>query len=111
TALEMAFKVDDDFENVIDAWNFVMKLMYESAGRGEFPMNVALEMRFIKASGMTMSNAYDDDPEAVYCMMQVVAKPEAKGFKEFTAKIARYWMDGFQARPHWAKLWEHIPGM
>ncbi len=72
--------------------------MYESAGRGEFPMNVALEMRFIKASEMTMSNAYDDDLEAVYCMMQVVAKPEAKGFKEFTAKVARYWMDGFQAR-------------
>ncbi|KAG9319463.1 hypothetical protein KVV02_000361 [Mortierella alpina] len=27
TELEMAFKVDDNFENVIDAWNFVMNLV------------------------------------------------------------------------------------
>ncbi|KAF9291316.1 hypothetical protein BGZ68_004404 [Mortierella alpina] len=109
--LEMAFKADDDFKNVVDAWNFVMELMYEFANRGEYPLNIALEMRFLKASSMTMSNAYDDDPEAVYCMMQVVTKAEARGFKEFTAKVGRYWMDTFQARPHWAKLWEHIPGI
>ncbi|KAF9561746.1 hypothetical protein EC968_005623, partial [Mortierella alpina] len=109
--LEMAFKVDDAFENVIDAWNFAMDLMYEFANRGEFPLNLALEMRFLKASRMTMSNAYDDDPTAVYCMIQVVTKAEARGFTEFTAKLGRYWMDTLQARPHWAKVWEHIPGI
>ena len=72
--------------------------MYEFAGRGEFPLNLALEMRFIKASGMTMSNVYDDDPEAVYCMMQVVTKAEVKGFREFAAILGRYWMETFQAR-------------
>ncbi|KAF9955762.1 hypothetical protein BGZ72_003443 [Mortierella alpina] len=109
--LEMAFKADDNFENVIDAWNFAMNLMYEFAGRGEFPLNLALEMRFIKASGMTMSNVYDDDPEAVYCMMQVVTKADVKGFREFAAILGRYWMETFQARPHWAKVWEIIPGI
>ncbi|KAF9964839.1 hypothetical protein BGZ70_005832 [Mortierella alpina] len=111
TELEMAFKVDDDFGNVVNAWNFAMSLMYEYGNRGEFPLNMALEMRFIKASGMTMSNAYDDDPEALYCMMQVVSKAEVRGFKEFTAKLGRLWMDTVQARPHWAKVWEHIPGI
>ena len=72
--------------------------MYEFANRGEFPLNLALEMRFIKASRMTMSNAYDDDPEAVYCMIQVVSKAEVRGFNEFTAKLGKYWMDTVQAR-------------
>ncbi|CAO3575075.1 unnamed protein product [Mortierella alpina] len=111
TELEMAFKVDDHFENIIDPWNFAMHLMYGFANRGEFPLNLALEMRFIRASRMTMSNAYDDDPEAVYCMIQVVSKAEVRGFNEFTAKLGKYWMDTVQARPHWAKVWEHIPGI
>jgi len=85
--------------------------MYEHAGRREFPLNIALEMRFTKSSQMTMSNSYDDDPEAIYCMIEVISAAETKGFEEFSVKMAKYWMDEFQARPHWAKMWEHIPGI
>lgn len=72
--------------------------MYQYANRGEFPLNLALEMRFVKASSMVMSNAYDEDPEAIYCMIEVLSVINTKGFEEFSSKVAQYWMDNFQAR-------------
>ncbi|KAG0245330.1 hypothetical protein BGX31_007528 [Mortierella sp. GBA43] len=109
--LEMAFKVDENYENVVKAWTYVTDQMYEYADRGEFPLNLTMEMRFIKASQMMMSNAYDDDPDAVYCMMELLSVAHTKGFEEFSAKVAKYWIDEFQAKPHWAKMWEHIPNI
>ncbi|KAF9943810.1 hypothetical protein BGZ65_000229, partial [Modicella reniformis] len=50
--LEMAFKVNQDFSNVVVAWNYVIDQLYEYANRGEYPFNLTLEMRFVKASSM-----------------------------------------------------------
>ncbi|KAI1290644.1 hypothetical protein EDD11_009133 [Mortierella claussenii] len=109
--LETAFKVDTHFENVVKAWRYVVDLIYELAKHGKFPLNLTMEMRFVKASTMIMSNAYDEDPEAIYCMIEILSVVHTPGFNEFSAKVAQYWMDSFQAKPHWAKLWEHVPGI
>ncbi|KAK5799589.1 hypothetical protein F5H01DRAFT_356435 [Linnemannia elongata] len=109
--LEMAFKVNEDFSNVVVAWNYVIDQLYEYASRGEFPFNLTLEMRFVKSSTMLMSAAYDTDPEAIYCMIEVLSVNNTPGFNEFSSKMAKFWMDNFQARPHWAKMWEHVPGI
>ncbi|KAF9949513.1 hypothetical protein BGZ65_007267 [Modicella reniformis] len=109
--MEMAFKVDENYENVVKAWSYVIEQLYQYAHRDQFPLNLTLEMRFVKSSQMMMSNAYDDDPEAVYCMMEILSVANTKGFEEFSANVGKYWMDEFQAKPHWAKMWEHIPGM
>ncbi|KAF9311951.1 hypothetical protein BGZ91_006675 [Linnemannia elongata] len=109
--LEMAFKVNEDFSNVVVAWNYVIDQLFEYANRGEFPFNLTLEMRFVKSSTMLMSAAYDTDPEAIYCMIEVLSVNNTPGFNEFSSKMAKFWMDNFQARPHWAKMWEHVPGI
>ncbi|KAG0039446.1 hypothetical protein BGZ82_008184 [Podila clonocystis] len=109
--MEMAFKCNADYSNVVKAWNYVIDQMYEYSHRDEFPFNLALEMRFVKSSSMLLSNAYDDDPEAVYCMMEILSVKGTSGFEEFAAKIAQYWIQEFHARPHWAKMWEFIPGI
>jgi len=110
-----------------------------------------MEMRFVKSSLRIMSNAYDEkDPDAIYCMMEILSVKDTKGFDEFSIKIANYWMTEFGAqyvdcaifflmggfgknklldrtpanlffssalvlsflqRPHWAKMWEHVPGI
>ncbi|KAF9136624.1 hypothetical protein BGX30_011029 [Mortierella sp. GBA39] len=93
--LEMAFKVNEDFSNVVVAWNYVIDQLYEYANRSEFPFNLTLEMRFVKASTMLMSAAYDTDPEAIYCTVEVLSVNNTPGFDE----------------PHWAKMWEHVPGI
>ncbi|KAF8980714.1 hypothetical protein BGZ46_003789 [Entomortierella lignicola] len=109
--LEMAIKVDDNFENIVTAWNYVVDQIYTYAKAGKYPINLSMEMRFVKSSAMLMSPAYDEDPNAIYCMMEVLSVVNTKGFNDFSAKIAQYWMQNFQSRPHWAKMWEHVPGI
>ncbi|KAF9109211.1 hypothetical protein BGX27_007862, partial [Mortierella sp. AM989] len=109
--LEMAFKVDSNFENVVKAWNYVIDQIYAYAKIGKFPVNLTMEMRFVKSSSMLMSPAYDEDPEAIYCMIEILSVVNTKDFNDFSIKIAQYWMENFEAKPHWAKMWEHVPGI
>ncbi|KAF9206078.1 hypothetical protein BGZ49_003047 [Haplosporangium sp. Z 27] len=109
--VEMIFKVDADFENVVTAWKYVIDEIYAYAKLGKYPINLTMEMRFIKASSMLMSPMYDEDPEAIFCTIEVLSATNTEGFDEFSIKMAQYWMDNFQAKPHWAKMWEHIPGI
>ncbi|KAG0043567.1 hypothetical protein BGZ90_009053 [Linnemannia elongata] len=51
---------------------------------------------------MLMSAAYDTDSEAIYCMIEVLSVNNTPGFDEFSSKMAK---------PHWAKMWEYVPGI
>lgn len=57
-----------------------------------------MEMRFVKASEMTVSNAYDQDPNAIFCMIEILSFINMKGYEDFSAKVAKFWMDEFQAK-------------
>ena len=72
--------------------------MYKEAAKNKFPFNLTMEMRFVKASDMTLSNAYDNDPEAIFCMIEVLSVINTNGFEAFSANLAKYWMDEFQAK-------------
>lgn len=72
--------------------------MYIEAAHGNYPFNLTMEMRFVKASDMTLSNAYDEDPDAIFCMIELLSVINTKGFEAFSSKMAKYWMDEFQAK-------------
>ncbi|KAF9360622.1 hypothetical protein BGX26_008460 [Mortierella sp. AD094] len=108
---EMSIKMDENFENVVNAWNFVVEQVREYAKQKAYPLNLMLEMRFIKSSPLLMSNVYDDDPEAIFCMIELISVAGTEGFDEFMEKIGQYWMENFNAQPHWAKDWEKLPGI
>ncbi|KAF9432050.1 hypothetical protein BGZ76_011323 [Entomortierella beljakovae] len=110
-SMEMMFKVDENFENVVKAFRYVIDEVYNDAKDDKYPLNLTMDMRFIKSSDMIMSPAYDVDPEAIYCTMEIVAAKGTPGFEEASAKVAKYWMDNFNAKPHWSKMWEHVPGI
>lgn len=55
-------------------------------------------MRFVKSSSQIMSNAFDTDPEAIYCMMEILSIKDTKGFEGFSTNIAQYWMKEFHAK-------------
>ncbi len=132
-ALEMAMKVDENFENMVKSWSYVIDQVniyymtskrrmaledqvlrvfiatqyathltltwsiplqaHEHAQRQEFPVNVIIEMRFLKASQMIMSNMYDEDPDAIFATLELVSAVNTKGFEEFSAKMAQHWME------------------
>ncbi|KAF9158055.1 hypothetical protein DFQ26_008024 [Actinomortierella ambigua] len=93
-----AFKTDRDFANVVQASKYVIDLMYEYAHQGVFPLNIALNLRFVKSSAMIMSHVYDEDPEAIYCMIELLSFKGTPGFDEFSTTVAQYWMKNFGAR-------------
>ena len=47
---------------------------------------------------MIMSNMYDEDPDAIFATMELVSVANTKGFEEFSAKVAQYWMDNYRSQ-------------
>ncbi|KAG0365392.1 hypothetical protein BGX24_004175 [Mortierella sp. AD032] len=111
------FKVDADFGNFVEAFNELLDKNWAFSSSA-FPSRIGtlLEVRFIRASSKYMSFVYDgdekqDDPKAIYCMINLLAMNGTPGFVEYSADIMAEWIDEYNAKPHWAKLWENIPGI
>ncbi|CAG8681220.1 26709_t:CDS:2, partial [Dentiscutata erythropus] len=92
---EIGFKVDPDFSNVVAEFSN----LYEFAAQGKFPVNYIAEFRIIKSSKALLSTAFDLDPEALYCQIDIVTA------------LAQRLFDKYKAKPHWAKKWEFIPNV
>ncbi|KAG0202632.1 hypothetical protein BGX33_009552 [Mortierella sp. NVP41] len=103
------FKVDPEFKNFVELFNDLLDRNWEFSSSMPERIGTALEFRFIKASNRTMSFVYDEDPEAIYCMINVLGAVGTPGFVEHSADILGGWIGKYNAKPHWAKLWEHIP--
>ncbi|KAG0051599.1 hypothetical protein BGZ83_003519 [Gryganskiella cystojenkinii] len=89
---------DDDFANAVRACDQVVQMVYEAANeRNEYPLSVAMEARFNKASRCIMSQIYDDDPEAIFFSIELVSRKNTPGFLEFSEKIAKIWMKEYGA--------------
>ncbi|KAF8949021.1 hypothetical protein BGZ47_000093 [Haplosporangium gracile] len=99
--LECVFKVDEGFENPI----------HEYAVCGKCPVDMTLDMRFIKSSDQIMSHVYDKDPETIFCTVEILSAAKTRDFEDFSAMLAQHWISEYKARVHWAKLWEHIAGI
>ncbi|KAF8984944.1 hypothetical protein BGZ46_006431 [Entomortierella lignicola] len=107
----VAFKVDDDFKNVIQAFSELIEKNWAFTTSMPERMGTALEMRFIKASNKIMSPAYSQDPDAIFCMIDVMAVSRTPGFEEYTRDIVANWLEKYNAKPHWPKMWESVPGV
>ncbi|CAG8492319.1 5966_t:CDS:2 [Ambispora leptoticha] len=109
--LEFTFKVNSDFSNVHIEMLNIMSMITKSAKQGEFPLNSVAEFRINKASKAILASGYDADPNAIYCHIEIITFFGTPGWKEFSAEIANGWIEKYQARPHWGKEWEHVPGI
>ncbi|KAF9387614.1 hypothetical protein CPB97_002330 [Podila verticillata] len=105
----VAFKVDANFTNAVECFKDLVERNYRYSTGGSLLLNTALEMRFIRASNKIMSPVYDQDPDAIYCMLNVMATSGTPGFEEYSTKVLVDWMQRFDAKPHWPKMWEAVP--
>ncbi|KAF8943319.1 hypothetical protein BGZ47_005528 [Haplosporangium gracile] len=107
------FKVNLDFCKVVEAMNDLVDKNWAFSS-SEFPSRIGtcLEVRFIKASSKMMSFVYDaEEPEAIYCIINLLGGRDTPGFVEYSQEVLSGWIDKYNAKPHWAKLWEQIPGV
>ncbi|KAF9956611.1 hypothetical protein BGZ70_009814 [Mortierella alpina] len=96
--VEFSMKCDEDHDyvNIIRAWDHVAQMVYETANEWhEYPLNVAMEARFNKASSCIMSPMYDEDPEALFFSIELVSGKNTQGFLEFSEMIAKIWMEQY----------------
>ncbi|KAF9100116.1 hypothetical protein BGX23_006080 [Mortierella sp. AD031] len=107
----VAIKVDNDFKNACDAINELVEKNWAFTTSMPERMGTALEFRFIKSSDKIMSPAYDKDPEAIFCMINVMAASATPGFEDYAIGIVDNWIQKYNAKPHWPKLWEKVPGV
>jgi hypothetical protein len=61
-------------------------------------MGTAIEFRFIKASNKMLSPAFDSDPEAIFCMINVMAASGTPDFEEYSSGIVSNWIHKYNAK-------------
>jgi FAD/FMN-containing dehydrogenase len=108
--VEIAFTPDTAFANVQWAIRLVMEMTNAYAARGEYPMNVTLNVRFIGSSACWLSPAFGDG-DGHTCYIEILSSARNHGWAQFSGEVARQWLQLPHARPHWAKEFRHIPGV
>jgi len=107
--VEVAFKIDSNFENVKWAIRQVFKRVKTYARRNEYPLNVVMNVRFINNSNCYLSPAFG---EGQTCYIEILSRARKQAdWKRFSGQVALDWLTLPQAMPHWAKEFQHIPNV
>ena len=106
--MEVGFKADADGANVRRAWQVAERLVAEYAARGQYPLNMSLNVRFIGESATLLTPAYGS---GTTCYIEIMFMGRPKGWAEFSSELCLEWMKVPGALPHWSKEFEHVPGI
>lgn len=106
--LEVGFKVTPGFEGVRWAIEQVFETTARWAARGEYPINVTMNARFVHNSDCLLSPA---SGEGHTCYIEILGRAPAPQWEAFSAEVAAAWLTLPRARPHWAKEYRHLPGI
>ncbi|CAG8515018.1 11813_t:CDS:2 [Ambispora gerdemannii] len=108
--IEFSYKLDNNYTKVVDEFNYFFERLGNYSKQGKFPVMLA-EIRIIKSSPLWLATTYDEDPNAVYGCIEILSYRNNPDYLEFAKEMGKRLMDKYQARPHWAKNWEPIPGI
>lgn len=105
--MEIALPVDDGFATVRRAWRLVLDRVEAHAERDRWPVNLAVDSRFLGESRAWLSPARGN---AYTCYLEIASHPGARDWEAFVAEVGAELLELPGARPHWAKLYSRIPG-
>jgi FAD/FMN-containing dehydrogenase len=108
TCVEVGFKVGDDFSRVRAAFDVARAIIDEFAARGEYPIDININIRFTGPSKALLSAAWGP---GLTCYIEALAMGRPKGWEACSAALLRAWLQLPGALPHWAKEFEHVPGV
>ncbi len=106
--VEVAFKIDENFDNVRGAMQVVFDRVKAHAARRQYPMNLTMNVRFIRNSNCWLSPAFG---EGHTCFIEILSDTDQSVWKKFSGEVAAEWLQLPNAQPHWAKEFRHIPGV
>jgi hypothetical protein len=106
--MEIGFELDEDFANVRTAWQTAVELVARYARAGKWPLNLAVNARFLGESRALLSPCHGRKHT---CFMEIMTYRDAKDWDEFVAELGSAWLKLPGAAPHWPKEFEQIPGV
>lgn len=106
--VEVAFKCDPAMTGPKAAWLDTRRLVEEKRKAGEYPLNLAVNMRFVGPSDALLSPAFGP---GVSCYVEALSVHETQGWEAFSAELATAWLAQPGALPHWAKEFEGVPNI
>ncbi|CAG8772427.1 20701_t:CDS:2 [Cetraspora pellucida] len=109
--MEIGFKIDPDFSNVVTEFSHAIQTLYEFARKGKFPINYVIAIRIVKSTEALLSTTFNNDPKTLYCYINFATVIGTPYWEEFTQLLAQRYFDKYKAKPHWAKKWEFIPNV
>jgi hypothetical protein len=106
--VEVGFKADDKLENVRQSFRRTTRLVEEWEGQKRYPLDVAVNLRFTGPSRALLSPAYGP---GLTCFIEALSMVHNADWKAFTSELCFAWLSDATALPHWAKQFEHLPGI
>jgi L-gulonolactone oxidase len=110
TCVEVGFKVDDDdFSNFRRVFHGTRQLVDDWTKRGKYPFDLTVNIRFVGSSRALLSPAYGP---GLTCYIEALFARKSAYWKAFTIELFNLWVSANPgALPHWAKEFEHVPGI
>jgi len=107
--VEVGFKIDESFSNFCRAFDGTRRLVDEWASKGHYPLDLTVNIRFVGPSRALLSPAYGP---GLTCYIEALFTQRNMEWKAFTSELYLLWLSAHpSALPHWAKEFEHVPGI
>jgi hypothetical protein len=107
--VEVGFKMDERLANFNKAFEGTVRLVNEWGQKGHFPLDLTINVRFTGPSRALLSPAYGP---GLTCFIEALFTQRSPEWKVFTSELYALWMSATpNALPHWAKEFEHVPGI
>jgi hypothetical protein len=105
---EVGFKIDETFTNFRRIFSDTMRIVHEWGEQGRYPLDLTLNIRFVGPSRALLSPAYGP---GLCCYIEALFAYRSPDWKAFTSELYSLWMSDASGLPHWAKEFEHVPGI
>ncbi len=98
--IEVGFKLDPKAERAERALAMAMDVVQRWGERGRFPLNLAVNVRFIGESGALMSPAYG---AGATCFIEALCVGRPADWEAISSELMTRWLSIETAMPHWPK--------
>lgn len=112
--MEFVFDYEGDYSKLMEIIQVVVKHVEQFNVKGQYPLNLSLEMRFMTYSDAYLGTGNIANPEYggsghVVCI-EVLSLKGTKNWAEFSSAIGKEWME-LGGVPHMAKQYDHLPNI
>ena len=112
--MEVAINAKGDFSNVTKATQIIIELLRQEAEQARFPVNMVMEMRWMKYSEAYLCPAIVGSPKeggsGHVFYIEILSYSHTPHWRDFANKVAQHLMKIPGVMFHWGKEWEYVDG-